>query len=53
MTLVKTIALSTTSYFSYTPGNDVIRARYAKDKKIHVDKVPKTAESEEEKALFK
>jgi len=53
MTLVKTIALSTTSYFSYTPGNDVVRARYAKDKKINVDKVPKSAETEEEKADFK
>jgi sodium/potassium-transporting ATPase subunit alpha len=53
MTLVRTIALSTTSYFSYTPGNDVIRARWAKDKKINVDKVPKTAETPEDKELHK
>jgi magnesium-transporting ATPase (P-type) len=40
-TLVRTIALSTTSFFAYTAGNDEIRARLAKKIGKHVNSIPK------------
>jgi hypothetical protein len=39
--LVRTIALSTTSFFAYTASNDEIRAKIAKDGKINISSVPK------------
>lgn len=39
--LVRTIALSTTSFFAYTASNDEIRAKIAKDGKININSVPK------------
>lgn len=51
--LVKTVALSTTAFFAYNPGNDVIRARYAKKHKMNVDNVPKDPEEENMIAEFK
>jgi sodium/potassium-transporting ATPase subunit alpha len=38
---VRTIALSTTSFFAYTPGNDEIRAGIAKTYKKNINSVPK------------
>ena len=50
---MKTVALSTTAFFAYNPGNDVVRARYAKKHKINVDNVPKDPEDENMIAEFK
>ena len=51
--LVKTIALSTTAFFAYNPGNDVVRARYAKKHKVNVDNVPIDLEDDNMIAEFK
>jgi len=40
-TLARTICLSTTSYFAYSPSTDVLRARLAKELKRPVDSIPK------------
>jgi hypothetical protein len=44
--LVRTIALSTTSFFAYTATNDEIRAKLAKDSKKSVDSIPKDFSNE-------
>lgn len=50
--MVKTVALSTTAFFAFSPGNDVVRATYAKQKKMKVDNVPKDPEAPEMIAEF-
>lgn len=35
------MALTTTSYFAYTPKPEEVRAKIAKDKKINIEKVAK------------
>ena len=50
---MKTLALSTTAFFSFNPGNDLLRARYAKIHKINVDNVPMEPEIPEMIAEFK
>ena len=49
---IKTLALSTTAFFSFSPGNDVIRARYAKLHKINIDNVPMDPEEAAMKEEF-
>ena len=50
---VKTIALSTTAFFAFNPTNDVIRAKYAKDRKLDPTSIPSEPDSAEMIAAFK
>ena len=43
-TLVEAIALTTTSFFSYTPSNDVVVSTYVKRMKLKESDVPKEPE---------
>lgn len=44
-TLVETIALSTTSFFSFQPDSEVVRSIVAKKIKVNAEKLPKLPES--------
>lgn len=50
---MKTIALSTTAFFAFNPTNEVIRARYAKERKLDPKSLPTEPENEEMIAAFK
>lgn len=45
-TMVKTLALSTTSFFAFTPDIGLLKREYAKEKGVNVDKLTKTEEWE-------
>lgn len=45
--LIKTVALSTTAIFTFSPTDDEVRTAYAKANRLPVEQVPKENQSEE------
>ena len=48
MTLVSAVALTTTSFFSYSPTSEVVRSSYIKDMKLKESDVSKDTKEQDE-----
>ena len=50
--MIETISLSTTSFFSYKPASDEIRAQVAKNLGTTVARLPRDVDKEEDPEMF-